>query len=302
MIKSPSAHIQRLIVIKTQAAPQNKSLIKNTEEEKMGKVIVVTSGKGGVGKTTATANIGSALAAQGHSVLLLDADIGLRNLDLLLGLENRIVFDIVDVLEGRCRLKQAVVKDKRNEKLCLLPASQTREKNAVNEEQMKELLLELKAAYDYVMIDCPAGIEQGFKNAIAGADEAIVVCTPEVASIRDADKVIGLLGVSDVLKTSLVVNRMKEDMVKRGDMLGVEDIEDILGVKTIGIIPEDELVVRAANLGEPVVNIFKSGSGIAYCEIARRIAGEALPVNYKLHKSGIGAFFMRLLGIEAKAG
>ena len=268
----------------------------------MGKVIVVTSGKGGVGKTTATANIGSALAAQGHSVLLLDADIGLRNLDLLLGLENRIVFDIVDVLEGRCRLKQAVVKDKRNEKLCLLPASQTREKNAVNEEQMKELLLELKAAYDYVMIDCPAGIEQGFKNAIAGADEAIVVCTPEVASIRDADKVIGLLGVSDVSKTSLVVNRMKEDMVKRGDMLGVEDIEDILGVKTIGIIPEDELVVRAANLGEPVVNIFKSGSGIAYCEIARRIAGEALPVNYKLHKSGIGAFFMRLLGIEAKAG
>jgi len=268
----------------------------------MGRTIVITSGKGGVGKTTTTANIGAALANGGANVLLIDSDIGLRNLDLIMGLENRVIFDIVDVLEGRCRIKQAIVKDKKNERLQLLPASQTRDKSAINEKQMRSLLDELRSSYDYILIDCPAGIEQGFKNAIAGADEAIIVCTPEVASIRDADRVIGLLASSDVNHIKLVVNRYNYDLVKRGDMLTVKDIEEILGVKAIGVIPDDEMVVRSSNIGEPIVNMVRSLAGKAYQDIAERLAGRDIPLNLKSFKPSLGTLFGKLLGIDIKAG
>ena len=215
----------------------------------MGRVIVVTSGKGGVGKTTACANIGCALAKQGKEVLLVDMDLGLRNLDTVLGLENRIVFDIVDVIENKCRIKQAIIRDKRCEHLSFMPASQTRDKNAVNEEQMCDLMREVKCQYDFVLIDCPAGIEQGFKNAVAGADEALVVCTPEVSSVRDADRVIGLMASREIARVSLIVNRIKSDLVRSGDMLTVEDVEDILGQKAIGTVFDDASIVRATNFG-----------------------------------------------------
>ena len=245
----------------------------------MGRVIVVTSGKGGVGKTTACANIGAALAKAGKEVLLIDTDIGLRNLDTVLGLENRIVFDLVDVIENKCRIKQAIIRDRRNEHLSLMAASQTRDKNAVNEAQMKHLLSELRDQYDFILLDCPAGIEQGFKNAIAGAEEALVVCTPEVSSVRDADRVIGLMAAGEIAHTSLVVNRIKPDMVSRGDMLAVEDVEDILGQKAIGAVLDDAAVVKASNLGEAVISMPKSLAGREYENIARRLMGENIPIN-----------------------
>jgi len=267
----------------------------------MGRIIVVTSGKGGVGKTTTTANIGMALANAGKEVLLIDTDIGLRNLDVILGLENRIVFDLVDVVEGRCRLRQAIIKDKKNEMLSLLPASQTRDKSAVSEQQMRNLTHELREMYDFILIDCPAGIEQGFRNAIAGADEAIIVCVPEVSSVRDADRIIGLMAVSEVNRTSLVINRIRPELVRRGDMLSIADVEEILGIKTLGAVLDDEGVVRAANLGEAIVNITKSLAGSEYINIAKRLMGETVPLSYKWMKPGFGAFMERLLGIEIKA-
>lgn len=268
----------------------------------MGKVYVVTSGKGGVGKSTSTANIGTALAKQNKNVLLVDLDIGLRNLDLLLGLENRIIFDIVDVVEGRCRLKQAVVRDKRTEHLSLLPASQSRDKSAVTEDQMRKLALELRELYDYIFLDCPAGIEQGFKTAVAAADHALIVCTPEVTSIRDADRIVGLLSGYDVESTHLIVNRYKGDLVKKGDMLAVSDIEEILGVKVMGVVPEDELIVRSGNLGEPAVNLYKSVSGREYKAIAERISEQKYFMPDVERRNTLKDLVARMLGLENRAG
>ena len=262
----------------------------------MGRVIVVTSGKGGVGKTTACANIGAALAKAGKEVLLIDTDIGLRNLDTVLGLENRIVFDLVDVIENKCRIKQAIIRDRRNEHLSLMAASQTRDKNAVNEAQMKHLLSELRDQYDFILLDCPAGIEQGFKNAIAGAEEALVVCTPEVSSVRDADRVLGLMAAGEIAHTSLVVNRIKPDMVSRGDMLAVEDVEDILGQKAIGAVLDDAAVVKASNLGEAVISMPKSLAGREYENIARRLMGENIPINVP---SALGVILEKIFGKKA---
>ena len=213
----------------------------------MSEVIVITSGKGGVGKTTSTANIGTGLAKLGKSVVMIDTDIGLRNLDVVMGLENRIVYNLVDVVEGNCRMKQALIKDKRYSNLYLLPSAQTRDKTAVNPEQMKKLIDELRPEFDYILLDCPAGIEQGFKNAIAAADRALIVTTPEVSAIRDADRIIGLLEANDIHKINLIVNRLRMDMVKRGDMMSIEDVIDILAIDLIGAVPDDEHIVIAAS-------------------------------------------------------
>ena len=240
----------------------------------MEKVIVVTSGKGGVGKTTTVANLGVGLANSGKKVVLLDTDIGLRNLDVVLGLENRIVYDVVDVVEGTCRIKQALIKDKRYDGLYLLPAAQTRDKMAVSPAQMKRVVEELKKEFDYVIIDCPAGIEHGFKNAIAGAESAIVVTVPEVSSVRDADRIIGLLSANDIDDVRLLINRIRPDLVKKGDMLAIDDTLEILGVELIGVIPEDELIFRSSNLGEPVVTDKKSPAGEAYLDVVKRVMGQ----------------------------
>jgi len=244
----------------------------------MGNVIVVTSGKGGVGKTTTTANIGTALALLGKRVVLIDADIGLRNLDVVMGLENRIVYDLVDVVEGVCRIKQAIIKDKRYEGLFLLPAAQTRDKTAVTPAQMQQLCQDLKEQFDYILIDCPAGIEQGFKNAIAGADKAIVVTVPEVSAVRDADRIIGLLAANEISDPLLVINRIRMDLVKRGDMMNIEDTIDILGIDLLGVVPDDEKIVVSTNKGEPVVTVQDSLAGQAFGNIARRLMGEDIPV------------------------
>ena len=264
-------------------------------DRQMGKTLVVTSGKGGVGKTTVTVNVGAALAKEGMNVLLIDADLGLRNLDLMMGLENRIVYDIVDVLEGRCRLRQAVVRSRQEERLAMLPASQTRNKNALEKGQMKALIEEIQDSYDYVLTDCPAGIEQGFCNAVEGAQEALLVCTPEVASVRDADRVAGLLAVSETDKVHLIVNRVRADMVRRHEMMSVQDVEEILGLHALGAVPEDPLVVRAANLGEPLAYAVRSAAGEEYRKIARRLMGQREPES----GGGIGAFMQRIFGIEA---
>lgn len=221
----------------------------------MSEVIVITSGKGGVGKTTTTANIGTGLAKLGKKVVMIDTDIGLRNLDVVMGLENRIVYNLVDVVEGNCRLKQALIKDKRYSNLFLLPSAQTRDKSAVSPEQMRKLVDELRKNFDYILLDCPAGIEQGFKNAIAGADRAIIVTTPEVSAIRDADRIIGLLEAEELKKIELVINRIRMDMVKRGDMMSVEDVVDILAIDLIGVVPDDESIVIATNEGLSLIHI-----------------------------------------------
>jgi len=243
----------------------------------VGEVIVITSGKGGVGKTTTTANLGTGLAKLGYKVAVVDADIGLRNLDVVMGLENRIVYDIVDVVEGVCRIKQALIKDKRYEGLYLLPAAQTRDKNAINPEQMQKLASELRESFDYVLIDCPAGIEQGFKNAIAGADKAIVVTTPEISAVRDADRIIGLLEAAELTDPKLIINRIRVDMVKRGDMMNIEDMIDILAIDLMGVVPDDETIVISTNRGEPAVTLQNSLAGQAYRNITRRITGEEVP-------------------------
>jgi len=244
----------------------------------MQNVIVVTSGKGGVGKTTTVANLGAGLVEAGKKVVLIDTDIGLRNLDVVLGLENRIVYDLVDVVEGTCRLKQALIRDKRFDGLFLIPAAQTRDKMAVNPEQMKELIGELEKEFDYIIIDCPAGIEQGFKNAIAGAKSAIVVTVPEVSAVRDADRIIGLLSAAGVDDCQLLVNRLRPDLVKKGDMLALDDTLDILGIDLLGVVPEDETIIRSTNIGEPIITNQKSMAGKAYSNITQRILGESIPI------------------------
>ncbi|QCX32488.1 septum site-determining protein MinD [Caloramator sp. E03] len=243
----------------------------------MGVSIVVTSGKGGVGKTTTTANISTGLAMLGKRVVAVDADTGLRNLDLHLGLENRIVYNLVDVVEGVCRLKQALIKDKRFENLYLLPTAQTRDKTAVKPEQMQKLVEDLKNEFDYVIIDCPAGIEHGFENAVAGADMAIVVTTPEVSAVRDADRIIGKLEVKGLDNHQLIINRIKYEMTKKGEMLNIDDMTDILAIKLLGIVPEDEKIVISTNRGEPVVTDENAKAGQAYKNIVRRILGEEVP-------------------------
>ncbi|NLU52848.1 MAG: septum site-determining protein MinD [Clostridiaceae bacterium] len=265
----------------------------------MGEVIVITSGKGGVGKTTTTANLGTGLAVSGKKVVLIDTDIGLRNLDVVMGLENRIVYDIVDVIEGTCRLKQALIKDKRYDGLYLLPAAQTRDKNAINPQQMINLCDELRSEFDYILIDCPAGIEQGFKNAIAGADKALVVTTPEVSAVRDADRIIGLLEAHDIKNPRLIINRIRNDMVKRGDMMSIEDIIDILAISLIGVVPDDENIIISTNKGEPAVTDSKSFAGQAYRNITRRLMGEEVPLLDLNVSEGLLSKMKKLFGFKS---
>ncbi len=243
-----------------------------------GKVITITSGKGGVGKTTATANIGAALAAQGQKVVCIDADIGLRNLDLVLGLENRIVYDLVDVVEGRCRLRQAMIRDKRLPTLYLLPAAQTRDKTAISPSDMVRVCDELRAEYDWVLIDSPAGIERGFRNALAPADEVIIVTNPEVSAVRDADRIIGLVEAEEKGPLRLIINRLNPRMVKQGDMLAADDVIELLAIELLGIVPEDDAVVVNTNRGTPVALDDKSRAGLAFRHIAQRLLGQEVPL------------------------
>ncbi len=242
----------------------------------MSEVIVITSGKGGVGKTTSTANIGTGLAKLGKNVVMIDTDIGLRNLDVVMGLENRIVYNLVDVVEGNCRIKQAIIRDKRYPTLFLLPSAQTKDKSAVNPSQMVRMISHLRDQFDYIILDCPAGIEQGFQNAIAGADRALVVTTPEVSAIRDADRIIGLLEANEIHRMDLIINRIRQDMIRRGDMMSSEDVVDILSLPLIGRVPDDENVVIATNQGEPLVGS-NTLAGQAYQNICCRIMGEEVP-------------------------
>ncbi|RMG45076.1 MAG: septum site-determining protein MinD [Candidatus Dadabacteria bacterium] len=244
---------------------------------KLGQVIVVTSGKGGVGKTTTTASLGAALALKGKRTLVVDADIGLRNLDVILGLENRIVFNLVDVAKKVCKPSQAVIKSKKSSNLFLLPASQTDDKDVVDEKEIEAVLDGYRREYHFILVDSPAGIEQGFKNACAGAERALIVTTPEVSAIRDADRVIGLLSARGI-DPQLIINRIDFDMVRRGDMLSVEDVQDILGIDLVGVVPKDEQIIVAANCGEPVVYNSKSEAGMAFSRIAGRLCGESIEI------------------------
>ena len=240
-------------------------------------VITITSGKGGVGKTTTTANLSAALAAQGKRVVAIDADIGLRNLDVVMGLENRIVYDLVDVVEGACRLRQAMIKDKRLDELYMIPAAQSRDKSAVSPEDMVGLVNQIRDEFDYILIDSPAGIEQGFKNAVAPADKVLIVTTPEVSAVRDADRIIGLVEAEEKGPAALIVNRLRMDLIKRGDMLTTEDVVDILAVKLIGIVPDDESIIISTNQGRPVTMANGSMAGTAFRNIALRLMGQDVP-------------------------
>jgi len=261
------------------------------------RIITITSGKGGVGKTTTTANLSTALAMQGKKVVAVDSDIGLRNLDAVLGLENRIVYDLVDVVEGQCRLRQALIKDKRLPELYLLPAAQTRDKNAVNSVQMEQLCQQLRQEFDFVVIDSPAGIEQGFRNAIVGADEIIIVANPEMASVRDADRIIGLVEAAGKPEPRLILNRLRPEMVKRGDMMDVADVLEVLGVDLIGIVPEDEAIIIATNKGEPVVYEKRSRAGRAFLNAAQRLLGEEVPLDEVEDAPSFMERIRRLMGI-----
>jgi septum site-determining protein MinD len=260
------------------------------------RVITVTSGKGGVGKTTATANLAVALARLGKRVVCIDADIGLRNLDVVMGLENRIVYDLVDVVEGRCKLRQAMVKDKRVSDLYLLPAAQTRDKTAVSPQDMVALTNQLRADFDFIVIDSPAGIEWGFRNALAPADEVIVVTNPEAPAVRDADRIIGLVEAEERrVPTSLLINRARPDMIRKGDMLSVDDVLEILSIRLLGVIPDDELIIISSNRGVPLtLDDNKSAAGDAFRDIARRVAGEQVPMR-DLSGTASGGVLRRLV-------
>ncbi|MRH42979.1 septum site-determining protein MinD [Aquibacillus halophilus] len=265
----------------------------------MGEAIVITSGKGGVGKTTTTANLGTALALMEKKVCLIDTDIGLRNLDVVMGLENRIIYDIVDVMKKRCKLNQALIKDKRFDCLFLLPAAQTSDKSEITPQGMEEIVAELKQDYDYILIDCPAGIEQGYKNAVAGADKAIVVVTPEKSSVRDADRIIGLLEKEDIEPPHLVVNRIRNHMVKNGDMLDVDEIVQILSIELLGIVADDDDVIKASNHGEPVAFHPNTRASIAYRNIARRILGESVPLMSLEDQNGVFTKVKKFFGMRS---
>lgn len=260
------------------------------------RVITITSGKGGVGKTTTTANLGTALAMQGKKVVVLDGDIGLRNLDAVLGLENRIVYDLVDVVEGQCRLRQALIKDKRQPELYLLPAAQTRDKNAVNSMQMEQLCQQLRQEFEFVIIDSPAGIEQGFRNAIVGADEIIIVANPEMASVRDADRIIGLVEAAGKPEPRLILNRLRAEMVKRGDMMAVADVLEVLSIDLLGVIPEDEAIIVATNRGEPAVYDKRTRSGRSFMHAAQRVLGEEVPLEDVVESTSLLERLRRLMG------
>ncbi|WP_066194423.1 MULTISPECIES: septum site-determining protein MinD [Gracilibacillus] len=266
----------------------------------MGEAIVITSGKGGVGKTTTTANLGTSLALLDKKVCLVDTDIGLRNLDVIMGLENRIIYDIVDVVEGRCKVSQALIKDKRFSELALLPAAQTSDKTALTPEAMLEIIEELKPDYDYILIDCPAGIEQGFHNAVSGADKAIVVTTPEKSSVRDADRIIGLLEQEDIEPPHLVINRIRNHMMKNGDMLDVDEVIQVLSIDLIGIVADDDDVIKASNHGEPVAFQPKARASISYRNIARRILGESVPLQSLENKETFMDKVKKALGMKRK--
>ena len=257
-----------------------------------GRAITISSGKGGVGKTTATANLGIALASLGKRVVVIDADIGLRNLDVIMGLENRIVYDLVDIVEGRSKLRQAMIKHKKFDQLFLIPAAQTRDKTAVSPEDMVKLTNELREDIDYILIDSPAGIERGFRNALEPADEVLIVTNPEVSAVRDADRIIGLIEAADKGPAKLIINRIKPELVKKGEMLSSDDVFDILGLSIIGIIPEDELVLSASNSGIPVTLNLHSRAGMAFNNIGRRIIGEDIPF---MNLDDNPGFFRRML-------
>jgi septum site-determining protein MinD len=251
----------------TQLEPESSAVA-----AKLGRAIVLTSGKGGVGKTTTTANLGTALASRGARVVLVDADVGLRNLDIVLGLENRVKHHLLDVLEERVSIEDALIDDKRSENLCLLAAAQTREKDEVETPKMQALILSLRERFDYVLIDCPAGIELGFKNAVAGAEEAIVICTPEVSAVRDVDRVVGLLG--NRFRPQLVINRLRPQLVKKGKMLSVDDVNGILHLPLLGVIADEPEIIVTTNRGEPLALRKDTPTGAAYHAIAARVAGE----------------------------
>lgn len=269
----------------------------STGKKDLGEVIVITSGKGGVGKTTTTASLGAALALRGQKVLVVDADIGLRNLDMMLGLESRIVFNVVDVAKKICKPSQALIKSKKSANLFLLPASQTDDKDVVDEAEIRYVLEQFRREFHYILVDSPAGIEQGFRNACAGAESAIVVTTPEVSAIRDADRVVGLLS-SKGIESRLIINRIDFDMVRRGDMLSVRDVQDILGVEILGVVERDDHIIAAANCGEPVVYNPKSKAGQAFTRIAARVCGVDVPIP-NLSGGSIWSRITRKLGVGA---
>jgi septum site-determining protein MinD len=258
-------------------------------------VVTVTSGKGGVGKTTTTANIAAALADMGQKVVCIDGDIGLRNLDVVLGLENRIVYDVVDVVEGRCRLRQAMIRDKRLPELFLIPAAQTRDKSAISPSDMVRLCDELRPDIDWIIIDSPAGIERGFRNSIAPADTVLVVTNPEVSAVRDADRIIGLIEAEEKGPARLIINRLNPNLVKRGDMLTADDVLELLAVELIGIIPEDEAVIISTNRGQPIALDGKTRAGQAFRNIAHRLMGETIPMMTIEEKTNLFGRLTRLL-------